>query len=75
MTQASQLETMYEKVKTLDACLMMQFPTLELPDASLVVSAVPQSYHSNGNIPAARAPPLCVAHALSVFCAVSVTYL
>eukprot|EP00242_Pyramimonas_sp_CCMP2087_P008353 CAMPEP_0198211014 /NCGR_PEP_ID=MMETSP1445-20131203/22572_1 /TAXON_ID=36898 /ORGANISM="Pyramimonas sp., Strain CCMP2087" /LENGTH=294 /DNA_ID=CAMNT_0043885193 /DNA_START=126 /DNA_END=1006 /DNA_ORIENTATION=- len=30
-TQAAQLEAMYDKVKTLDACLMMQFPTLELP--------------------------------------------
>jgi hypothetical protein len=36
LEQAGELADTYERAKKLDACMMMQFPALQLPDSGLV---------------------------------------
>jgi hypothetical protein len=84
--QAGELADTYERAKKLDACMMMQFPALQLPDSGLVSNmeeyvqhmltptgpAPPASTPAPVRAPAAAAPPAPPAAAADPFMQVSV---
>lgn len=53
--QAGELADTYERAKKLDACMMIQFPALQLPDSGLVSNM--EEYVQHMLTPTGPAPP------------------